>query len=77
MDIKEEYKIMFKKLRLRIKELREEKGLSLEELAHKSGIRKEYLQKIEQGKAYQMKLCRHANAIAKVLNKKVYDLFDF
>lgn len=36
----------------RIKEKREEKGLTIDELALKCGIRKIYLRKIEAGEAY-------------------------
>ncbi len=45
-------KYKFKQLGRNIKELREKYNLSLNELSIKSGIRKQYLQKIENGNAY-------------------------
>lgn len=45
-------KVKFKILGRNIKELREKYNLSLNELSIKSGIRKQYLQKIENGNAY-------------------------
>ncbi|MCQ2754420.1 MAG: helix-turn-helix domain-containing protein [bacterium] len=45
-------KDIFKLIGKRVKEERELKGWSVEELAQKTGIRKEYIQKIEKGIAY-------------------------
>lgn len=39
-------------LKKKIRQKREEKGLTLNELSLKTGIRKIYLQKIEEGSAY-------------------------
>ena len=47
-----EAKLFFECLGKRIKEKREEKGLTIDELSIKCGIRKIYLRKIEAGKAY-------------------------
>lgn len=47
-----EEKLFFEFLGKRIKEKSEEKGLTIDELALKCGIRKIYLRKIEAGEAY-------------------------
>lgn len=47
-----EAKLFFEFLGKRIKEKREEKGLTINELSIKCGIRKIYLRKIEAGEAY-------------------------
>lgn len=42
---------LLRKMGISIKNTREQKGISLKELAQKTGIRKEYLKKIEAGNA--------------------------
>ena len=49
MRINEQMKEVFTSLGLNIKNLREKQKVSLQELSLKTGIRKEYLEKIEKG----------------------------
>ena len=51
----------FKRLGKNIKELREKYEFSLDELSVKTGIRKQYLQKIESGIAYGFKISHLEN----------------
>ena len=44
-------KLFYEFIGAKIKQKREEKGLTIDELSLKTGIRKIYLQKIEEGKA--------------------------
>ncbi|MBQ2870753.1 helix-turn-helix transcriptional regulator [bacterium] len=69
--------IYFELLGLNVKKIREEKGMSLNELALKSGIRKEYLKKIEKGKAYGAGIEKHLVPIVRALDTTLYNLFDF
>lgn len=51
----------------KIKKKREEKGITILELSEKSDVRKDYLQKIENGQARKLsiiKLCKIANALS-------------
>lgn len=51
----------------KIKKKREEKGITILELSKKSDVRKDYLQKIENGQARKLsiiKLCKIANALS-------------
>ena len=36
-----------------------------------------YLKKIEEGKATEVRICKHLSVTAKALNVKLYDMFDF
>lgn len=45
-------KLFFEFIGTRIKYYREKNGLTIDELASKSGLRKQYMEKIESGKAY-------------------------
>ena len=54
--MKQKIKQNFYQLGKNITKLREEYGMSLEDLSLKSGIRKRYLVRIEQGIAYGMRL---------------------
>ena len=76
MNIEEKVKEKFKKLGIQIKKLREARNLTTKELSEKTGIRKEYLQKIENGTAYGIVINKHLQKIAKELNIKLYQLFD-
>ncbi len=60
-----------------IQKLREEKNMTIDEISNKTGIRGEYIRKIEQGTAYGVKLENHLLIISNVLNIKLSDLFDF
>ena len=77
MNIDEKVKETLKKLGMHIKKLREEQEISTTELAQKTGIRKEYLEKIEDGRAYGVRMEKHLLKISKGLGIKFYQLFDF
>lgn len=64
------------KLGKRIQKLREERQITIKEMSEKSGIRKDYLKKIEQGKAYGVALDKHLIKIANVLKIKMSVLLD-
>ena len=69
--MKKEIKIKFVILGNNIKELREKYNLSLEELSVKSGIRKQYLQKIENGIAYGFKISHLDKLITGIMQRVV------
>lgn len=75
VELNDKIKNTFKCLGLNIKNLREERNISIKELSKKTGIRKEYLEKIESGKAYRIGINRHLCKIANALEIKLYDLF--
>lgn len=50
--MKQEYIKVFKTVGENIKNVREEKGMTLEEISVKTGIREKYLKKIEKGEAF-------------------------
>lgn len=77
MYISETIQLQFKKLGLNIKKIRESKGMTISELSEKSGLRKEYLLKIEQGNAYGIQIEKHLVKIAKGLNINFSELFDY
>ena len=77
MKIDEKAKQYFIKLGLQIKKLREERTITLKELSAKTNIRKEYLQKIENGKAYGVLIDKHRLEIAIALKVHFAQLFDF
>jgi putative transcriptional regulator len=59
----------------RIKELRQELGITQEELAKAAGVRRETIIYLEQGK-YNPSLAL-AHAVARRLKTKIDDLFEF
>lgn len=65
------------KLGKRIQNLREERQISIKEMSEKTGIRKEYLRKIELGKAYGILIDRHLFKIADILNVRMSTLLKF
>ncbi len=69
--IKQEFKNLGKNIQI----LREKKNISLLEMAYKTGIRKEYLQKIENGIAYGVLMERHLLRIADALDVSIVNLF--
>lgn len=77
MRITETLKNEFKLLGQRIQKLREERNISIKKLSEKTGIRKEYLKKIEIGNAYGIMLNAHIVKIAKVLNTDLSEIFDY
>lgn len=60
-----------------IKNLREERNMTLEEMSQKTGIRIEYLKRIEAGIAYRVKVIPHLALIAKALKITMMELFSF
>ena len=60
-----------------IKRIREEKQITIKELSEKTGIRAEYLRKIEQGEAYGVLIDKHLLKIACCLNLKMSQLLNF
>ncbi|MBQ2644939.1 helix-turn-helix transcriptional regulator [bacterium] len=77
MYISEKIKKEFIKFGQHLEELRKERNISIKELSARTGIRKEYLKKIENGNAYGVKLETHIVKIAKAMNITLYKLFDF
>lgn len=73
----EEMKEEFKKLGRSIKKLREDKGVTIFELSQRTGIRKEYLKKIEDGTAYGVLLCKHLVRIANALDIHPCAMFEY
>ena len=65
------------KLGKRIKEQREKRQITIKELSEKTGIRAEYLKKIENGKAYGVMIDKHILIIAIALKVKIHELFEF
>lgn len=76
MNISEKIKAAFKQLGKHIQMLREERNISIKELSERTGIRKEYLKKIENGIAYGVILDKHLLKIAKELKVRLSELFD-
>ncbi len=66
-----------KKLGNHIQELREKQNISIQEFAIKTNISTNYLQKIEQEKAYRVLIDRHLMKIVKELNVTMSELFRF
>ena len=60
-----------------IENLREERNMTLEEMSQKTGIRIEYLKRIEAGIAYRVKVIPHLALIAKALKITMMELFSF
>ncbi len=77
MKLSEKIKVSFIQLGIHIRMLREKRQLSLKELSKITGIRKEYLSKIEQGNAYGILIERHLLKIAKSFDIKLSELLDF
>lgn len=67
------YKI-FKILGENIKSVRLAKNITIKILSERTGIRAEYIRKIENGKAYGITLTKHVFYIAKALNVKPSEL---
>lgn len=77
MNIDEKIKRHFILLGQNIKKLREERNLTIKETSQKTGIRSQYLQKIEAGLAYGVMIEKHLVPLAKVFKVKFHELFDF
>lgn len=77
MEITERIKIELKKLGNNIQKIRKEQNITTEQLSELSGIKKELLEKIENGTAYNVKLNKHILKIAEALNITLYQIFDY
>ena len=73
-------KLFFEFIGTRIKYYREKNGLTIDELASKSGLRKQYIEKIESGRAYALtttKFFRIAEALKIATGMLVYGWEEF
>lgn len=77
MELPEKIKRNFVLFGENVKMLREERNMTLKELSQKTGMRVEYLKKIEQGSAYGMRICTHVVKLAKAFNVPVSLMFRF
>ncbi len=77
MKINEKLKQEFMLLGKHIKKIREERNLTLKEVSLKTGIRVQYLQKIENGLAYGVLIQKHLLKIAKAFQVKPSELFNY
>ena len=77
MKINEELKQDFILLGKHVKNLREEKRLTLKDVSVKTGIRVQYLDKIEKGIAYGVLIDKHLLKIAIVLQVKMSELLNY
>lgn len=77
MKYDEKFIEVCRKLGESINREREGKQISIKVLSEKTGIRAEYLKKIESGKAYGVLLDKHLLKIAKALNVKMSEMFNF
>ena len=77
MKIDEELKQDFILLGKHVKNLREEKRLTLKDVSVKTGIRVQYLDKIEKGIAYGVLIDKHLLKIAIVLQVKMSELLNY
>ena len=76
-NINEKLKQDFILLGLHIKKLREERNLTIKDIALKTGIRVQYLKKIESGTAYGVKIEKHLYKISKALSINFAEMFNF
>ena len=60
-----------------ITKLREERSITIKELSIKTGIRPQYLKKIEAGIAYRVSLTKHLLKIVKALKITFSELFRY
>lgn len=64
-------------LGLHIKKLREERNLTIKDVAIKTGIRAQYLRKIENGTAYRVRIEGHLYKISKAFSINFVEIFKF
>lgn len=76
MNNDENFILFCKNLGNKIKIKRKQRHISIEELSNITGIRVEYLKKIELGEAKGVLIEEHLSKIAKVIKVKLADLFD-
>ena len=77
MNIKESVKQDFILLGKHIKNLREERSLTLKDVSLKTGIRVQYLDKMESGIAYGVLIDKHLLKIAIILQVKMSELLNY
>ena len=77
MKYDEEYCKICEQLGNHIKSIRESKDISLKEISKITGIRENYLEKIEIGKAYNVHVSRHLFKIADALKITIHELMMF
>ena len=77
MNINEELKQDFILLGKHVKNMREERKLTLKDVSVKTGIRVQYLDKIEKGIAYGVLIDKHLLKIAIVLKVKMSELLNY
>ena len=77
MKINEELKQDFTLLGKHVKKLREERRLTLKDVSVKTGIRVQYLDKIEKGIAYGVLIDKHLLKIAIVLQVEMPELLNY
>ena len=71
--MEEKYKEIFIKFGKNIKEFRQERNITLQELSELTGIRQQYLKKIEDGKAYRIS-STHVFVFAKAFKIKPHEV---
>ena len=77
MNTSSSIKYIYENTGKKIKFFREIKRMTLNELSDKTGIRTEYLKKIEKGTAKGLLISKHLLKIANALDVKMVDIFDF
>ena len=77
MEITEEFKKDLILLGTHIEKLRKERKITIKEIAQRTGLRTQYIRKIEQGTAYGVLLDKHLAKISTALEIKMSVLFDF
>lgn len=77
MEITEEFKKDLILLGTHIEKLRKERKITIKEIAQRTGLRTQYIRKIEQGTAYGVLLDKHLAKIADVLEVKLSVIFSF
>lgn len=77
MELNETIKQHFKDFSNHIKKLREDREITILELSKRTGIRKEYLRKIEEGTAYGARIEKHIAKIADAFEINLYEIFQY
>ena len=77
IKVNEKLKQDFLLLGLHIKKLREERNLTIKDVSLKTGIRIQYLKKIENGTVYGVKIEKHLYKISKALSINFIEIFKF
>ena len=77
MNINNNLKQKLKRLGKHIKTLRQKQNITISTISAKTGINKNYLYKIERGKAYRVTIDKHLMPIADSLNVTILDIISF